>query len=245
MHNIFTIKENTQVAAKTFRMRLEGDTSEITQPGQFVNVEVEGKYLRRPISVCDCDPGCLTLLYDVVGDGTRIMSEWRPGHRTDLLCGLGNGFDTDILPDRPLLLGGGIGSAPMLLLARRLVADGKSPVAALGFNSASDIVLTEELRDAGAEVYVATVDGSAGTRGFVTDAIRTHALPVEYFYACGPLPMMKAVSAALDCPGQLSMDERMACGFGVCMCCSLQTKDGSRRICKDGPVFLKEDLIWQ
>ncbi len=245
MRNIFRVKENGRVAAKTWKMVLEGDTSRITTPGQFVNLEVGNHFLRRPISLCDAADGEITLLYDVVGDGTSEMSRWEPGHEADILTGLGNGFSTDCNAARPLLLGGGIGVAPLLLLARFLVAAGKSPIAVLGFNKAEDIVLTEELRAAGAEVYVATADGSAGTKGFVTDAISEHCLPTEYFYACGPLPMLKALSLGLGCPGELSLDVRMACGFGVCMCCSLKTRSGSKRICKDGPVFTKEELIWE
>lgn len=241
----FKVVENRRIAAKTFRMVLEGDTDGFTAPGQFMNIEVGAHYLRRPISVCDATPGRLTLLYDVIGDGTREMGEWQPGHETDILTGLGNGFDPACISERPLLLGGGIGVAPLLLLARYLAAQGKKPIAVLGFNKSEDIVLTEELRDAGAEVYVATADGSAGTKGFVTDAIIEHCLPREYFYACGPLPMLRALCLGLDCPGELSLDVRMACGFGVCMCCSLKTQSGSKRICKDGPVFKKEELIWE
>lgn len=245
MKTIFKVIENTKVAAKTWRMVLEGDTSRITTPGQFVNLEVEGHFLRRPISLCDAADGKLTLLYDVVGEGTELMSRWKPGHLVDTLTGLGNGFDPDCNVERPLLLGGGIGVAPLLLLARFLVAAGRSPIAVLGFNKAEDIVLVDELRLAGAEVYVATADGSAGTKGFVTDAIREHCLPTEYFYACGPMPMLRALALGMDCPGELSLDDRMACGFGVCMCCSIKTRSGAKRICKDGPVFKKEELIFE
>lgn len=245
MKKLFKVTENTRVAVKTMRMVLEGDTSCIRKPGEFVNLEVEGHFLRRPLSLCDASDGRIVLLYDVVGEGTRVMSEWRPGHVVDMLTGLGNGFNPDCQAMRPLLLGGGIGVAPLLLLARFLVAAGKSPIAVLGFNKAEDIVLVDELRDAGAEVYVATADGSAGTKGFVTDAIREHLLPTEYFYACGPMPMLKALAKGMECPGELSLDERMACGFGVCMCCSIKTKSGARRICKDGPVFSKDELIFE
>ncbi len=245
MKTIFKVIENTRVAAKTYRMVLEGDTSHIRRPGEFVNLEVEGHFLRRPISLCDASNGRIVLLYDVVGDGTREMSAWRPGHEVDTLTGLGNGFNPDCQAERPLLLGGGIGVAPLLLLARFLVAAGKSPIAVLGFNKAEDIVLTEELKLAGAEVYVATADGSAGTKGFVTDAIREHCLPTEYFYACGPIPMLRALATGMECPGELSLDERMACGFGVCMCCSIKTRSGAKRICKDGPVFAKDELIFE
>lgn len=226
-------------------MTLEGDTSGIKNPGEFVNLEVEGHFLRRPISLCDAADGRITLLYDVVVEGTLQMSEWEPGHKVDTLTGLGNGFNPDCPAERPLLLGGGIGVAPLLLLARFLVADGKTPIAVLGFNKAEDIVLVDELREAGAEVYVATADGSAGTKGYVTDAIAAHALPTEFFYACGPMPMLRALAKGMECPGELSLDERMACGFGVCMCCSIKTKSGAKRICKDGPVFSKDELIFE
>lgn len=226
-------------------MRLEGDTTGFTAPGQFVNVAVEGKFLRRPISVADYDGEGFTLLYDIVGDGTEWMSLREAGERLDILPFLGDGFSLDPLPERPVLLGGGIGTAPMLGLAKALRDAGSHPVVILGHNTKADVAMREMLINERVEVYVATVDGSEGTKGFVTDVIREKNLVPDYFYACGPMPMMKAVAHALECDGQLSLEARMGCGFGACMCCSLETTRGSKRICKEGPVFRKEELIWK
>ncbi len=241
----FRIASNERIAAKTYRMVLEGDTSDFTAPGQFANVAVEGKFLRRPISVCDYSEGSLTLLYDVVGDGTRQMSEMKPGTVLNLLTGLGNGFDTEVKTQRPVLVGGGIGVAPLLNLAKALRRAGKEPEIILGFNTAADVVLEKEFKDMGFRTVVTTADGSYGVKGFVTDAPGWKEDAYDYFYACGPMPMLRALCGIPVIPGELSLDERMACGFGVCMCCSLETRDGAKRICKDGPVFKKEELIWK
>ena len=243
--NIYKVRSNVALSAKTWLMVLEGDTQYLTAPGQFVNIAIEGKFLRRPISVCDYDGQTITLLYDVVGEGTKYMSTLSEGAELDLLTGLGNGFDTSVECQRPLLLGGGVGIAPMLNLAKVLAKQGKKPVVIAGCNSSADAVVAELFEQSGAEVYVATVDGSVGTKGFVTDVIREQALGGDYFYACGPLPMLRALTTAMEIDGELSLDERMACGFGVCMCCSVETKSGAKRICKEGPVFKKEELIWK
>lgn len=239
------VVENRRLTSKTFKMVLEGEEGIITAPGQFVNLAVEGKFLRRPISVCGVDGSRITLLYDVVGDGTREMSLWPEGYEADVLAPLGNGFDVSRAGDSPLLLGGGIGVAPLYQLARDLVAAGRKPVVILGFNSAADVVWEEEFRSAGAEVHVATVDGTRGTRGFVTDVEACTDPARTYFYACGPLPMLRALCSAMKIDGELSLEARMACGFGVCMCCVVQTSDGPKGICKKGPVFRKEELIWK
>lgn len=241
----FRIASNERIAAKTYRMVLEGDTSDFTAPGQFANVAIEGKFLRRPISVCDYSEGSLTLLYDVVGDGTRQMSEMKPGTVLNLLTGLGNGFDTEVKKQRPVLVGGGIGVAPLLNLAKALRRAGKEPEIILGFNTAADVVLEKEFMDMGFSTVVTTADGSYGLKGFVTDAPGWKEDAYDYFYACGPMPMLRALCGIPAVSGELSLDERMACGFGVCMCCSLETRDGAKRICKDGPVFKKEELIWK
>lgn len=240
----YRILSNRRLSPKSWLMVLEGDTQYITSPGQFVNVAVEGKFLRRPISLCDYDDRTITLLYDVVGEGTRWMSERREGEMLDLLTGLGNGFNIAVDCKRPALLGGGVGNAPMLRLAKDLVAKGVRPAVVLGYNTAEDVVLVDEFRATGADVYVATADGTMGTRGFVTDTMKEEGIDADYFFACGPMPMLKAM-CRLPIPGQLSLDERMACGFGACMCCSVETAAGPRRICKDGPVFRKEELIWK
>lgn len=241
----FRIASNERIAAKTYRMVLEGDTSDFTAPGQFANVAVEGRFLRRPISVCDYSEGLLTLLYDVVGDGTRQMSGMKPGTLLNLLTGLGNGFDTEVKTQRPVLVGGGIGVAPLLNLAKALRRAGKEPEIILGFNTAADVVLEKEFKDMGFRTVVTTADGSYGVKGFVTDAPGWKEDAYDYFYACGPMPMLRALCGIPVITGELSLDERMACGFGVCMCCSLETRNGAKRICKDGPVFKKEELIWK
>ena len=242
---LYKVVSNVKLSVKTMMMVLEGDTQYITRAGQFVNVAVEGKFLRRPISVCDYDENTITLLYDVVGEGTRAMSLMKEGTVLDLLTGLGNGFSEDEPTKRPVLLGGGIGCAPLYNLAKKLIARGVEPVVILGFNSDADVVAEDMFKELGIATYVATVDGSCGTKGFVTDVIREEGVQGDYFYACGPMPMLRAVCGGLEWSGEVSLDERMACGFGVCMCCSIETKSGVKRICKEGPVFRKEDLIWK
>jgi dihydroorotate dehydrogenase electron transfer subunit len=243
--DIYKVIENRPLSAKTMLMVLEGDTQYIGSAGEFVNVAVEGKFLRRPISICDYDEKTITLLYDIVGEGTEIMSRLPLGAELDILTGLGRGFSEDKVCQRPALLGGGIGCAPLYNLSKKLLARGIKPVVILGFNSSKDVVAKEMFEQIGAEVYVATVDGTMGTKGFVTDVIREKGLECDYFYACGPMPMLKAVCNTLEWSGEVSLDERMACGFGVCMCCSVETRSGAKRICKEGPVFMKEDLIWK
>jgi dihydroorotate dehydrogenase electron transfer subunit len=242
--NIYKVRSNVALSAKTWLMVLEGGTQYLTAPGQFVNVAIEGKFLRRPISVCDYDEQTITLLYDVVGEGTKYMSGLAEGAELDLLTGLGNGFDTEVECQRPLLLGGGVGIAPMLNLAKVLASQGKRPVVIAGCNTAADAVVAELFEQSGAEVYVATVDGSVGTKGFVTDVIREKALDFDYLYTCGPLPMLKALYDATESPAEFSFEERMGCGFGACMGCSCKTKYGNKRICKDGPVLKREEIIW-
>lgn len=236
---------NEQLTAKSWLMVLEGDTQYVTRAGEFVNIALEGKFLRRPISVCDYDEKTITLLYDVVGEGTKAMSRIKAGEELDLLTGLGNGFSEERECRRPALLGGGVGCAPLYNLAKKFLARGVKPVVILGFNSEKDVVSADMFEAIGVELYIATVDGSVGTKGFVTDVIREQGLECDYFYACGPMPMLKALCKGVEWPGEVSLDERMACGFGVCMCCSVETKSGNKRICKEGPVFDKEDLIWK
>lgn len=237
----FKIVENIPLTEDVMRMVLSGDTSRITSPGQFVNIRLEGFFLRRPISVCDVEGDRLTIIYKIVGRGTKAMAEMIGGE-LDLLTGLGNGYDTETSGDMPLLIGGGAGVPPMYLLARRLMEQGKKPQVILGFNTAAEVFLEDEFRNLGADVTVTTADGSYGIRGFVTDAMNRE---YSYFYACGPQPMLKAVSDASKTGGQLSFEERMGCGFGACMGCSCETLYGSKRICKDGPVLRKEEIIWQ
>lgn len=247
IRKIFLIEENRRLSSKTWHLRLKGDVDEITAPGQFVNISIPEKYLRRPISVCKyfTREKALHLLYNVVGEGTEILCEMKPGDELDLLVGLGNGFS---IPDdirRPVLLGGGIGSAPLLQLAYDLMANGVKPQVILGYNTVKDSFgFEKDFRDMGITAYVATLDGSAGTKGYVTDVIAEKKIVFDYFYACGPTPMLKAV-CNLETEGQLSLECRMGCGFGVCMCCSLTTTKGDKRICKDGPVFKKSELIWK
>lgn len=243
----FIIEENKQLSPRTWFIRLKGDVSELTAPGQFVNIAIPGKYLRRPISVSRYfirEKG-LHLLYNVVGDGTKILSELKSGTPLDLLVGLGNGFSIPSEMRRPLLLGGGIGAAPLLQLGYDLMENGIKPQVVIGYNTQKDSYgIEKEFRDMGIVAYVATVDGTLGTQGFVTDVIKEKNLNFDYFYACGPLPMLKTL-CQLPVEGELSLECRMGCGFGACMCCSLETKKGSKRICKDGPVFKKSELIWK
>ena len=241
---IYEILRNEPLTDAVWRMVLGGDTEWITRPGQFVNIALEGHYLRRPISVCDWDGRTLTLIYKVVGDGTAQMSRMQPGQRLDLLTGLGNGFSTRNEASRPLLVGGGVGVPPLYNLAKRLLADGREVAVVLGFNTAAEVFYRDEFAQLGCRVVVATADGTEGVRGFVTDAIRESGLAYDYFYACGPLPMLRALSDATKCSGQLSFEERMGCGFGACMGCSCKTKYGNKRICKEGPVLTKEEVIW-
>ena len=238
---IFEILTNRPLTDTVFEMRLSGDTSGITAPGQFVNLRLDGFYLRRPISVCDLDGGTLTLVYRTVGAGTTTMSRMRAGERLDVLSGLGNGYDTAPCGVHPLLVGGGVGVPPLYLLAKRLRAMGKTVSAVLGFNTVSEVFYEDAFRALGCNVTVTTADGSYGKRGFVTDALPEG---YSYVYACGPEPMLKALCGAASAPGQFSFEERMGCGFGACMGCSRKTVSGYKRVCKDGPVFRKEEILW-
>lgn len=241
--NYFTVIENTPLTDAIVRMRLRGDTSAITRPGQFVNIRLEGRFLRRPISVCDVEGDVLTLIYKVVGGGTEQMRQMPVGTRLDLLTGLGNGYDLTTAGPNPLVIGGGVGVPPMYWLTKQLLAANCCKVTAvLGFNTRSEIFYVDEFRGLGAEVIVATVDGSAGVKGFVTDALA--GLDYSYFYTCGPEPMLKAVYRATKGEGQLSFEKRMGCGFGACMGCSCRTITGNKRICKEGPVLRKEEIRW-
>ena len=239
---LFEIIENTQLTSTVYRMRLKGDTSHVTRPGQFVNVKLDGFYLRRPISVCDCQGDILTLVYKVVGKGTEAMSRMTEG-QLDILTGLGNGYDLSLSGDKPLLLGGGVGVPPLYLLAKELIKEGKEVSVILGFNTKDEIFYEEEFKAIGAKVTVATADGSYGVKGFVTNAMAD--LDYTYFYTCGPEPMLKAVCNTSSTSGQLSFEERMGCGFGACMGCSCKTLTGNKRICKEGPVMRKEEIIWE
>ena len=244
---LFEIIENTALTDSVMRMRLRGDTSAVTRPGQFVNIQLDGFFLRRPISVNDCEGDVLTIIYKVVGKGTSAMQKMQAG-TLDILTGLGNGYDTEKSGDHPLLIGGGVGVPPLYMLAKKLLREGKTVTVVLGFNTKSEIFYAEDFRALGCEVYVTTVDGSAGIKGFVTDAIRAieaEGKSYSYFYTCGPEPMLKAIYNATTVSGQFSFEERMGCGFGACMGCSCKTLYGNKRICKDGPVLVKEEIIWE
>ncbi len=241
---LFTIVSNEPLTDAVWRMVLAGDTQAVTAPGQFVDVAVEGLFLRRPISVCDCEEGRLTLIYKVVGEGTARMSRMTAGATLDLLTGLGNGFTLPDEVQRPLLVGGGVGVPPLYLLAKRWIAAGRPVQVVLGFNTASECFYEAEFRALGCDVTLATADGSAGVKGFVTTVIAERKMDFDYFQACGPLPMLRALCEALPQEGQLSFEERMGCGFGACMGCSCATKQGHKRICKEGPVLEKNEVIW-
>ena len=241
--SLFEIKENRALTSNVYKMTIVGDTSDITAPGQFVNIKLDGLFLRRPISVCDCTDGELTIIYKVVGKGTEQMSKMVDGDVLDVLSGLGNGYDTDTSGDRPLLLGGGVGVPPMYMLCKKLIGEGKQVSVILGFNTRDEVFYEDEFKAIGASVTVTTVDGSYGTRGFVTDAMKN--MDYTYFYTCGPEPMLRAVYSASVTSGQFSFEERMGCGFGACMGCSCKTVTGYKRICKDGPVLKKEEILWE
>ena len=240
--SLFSIVSNTPLTDSVYKMVLSGDTSAITAPGQFVNIQLTGKFLRRPISVCDYDAQTLTIVYKVVGKGTEQMASMTAGETLDILTGVGNGYDLAPAGDRPVLLGGGVGVPPLYHLAKRLLALGKEVTVVLGFNTASEIFYEKEFQALGCKVFVTTVDGSYGKKGFVTDA-----LPEDYtyFYTCGPEPMLKAVYRTTNTSGQMSFEQRMGCGFGACMGCSCKTLTGNKRICKEGPVMRKEEILWE
>ncbi len=241
--SIFTIVSNEALTDSVYKMILSGDTSAITAAGQFVNIQLDGMFLRRPISVCDYDDTTLTIVYKVVGKGTEAMRRMAPGTTLDILTGLGNGYDLSLSGDKPVLLGGGVGVPPMYSLAKKLVAQGKTVTVILGFNTQSEIFYEEEFRNLGCHVTVATADGSYGIKGFATTPLAE--LEYTYFYTCGPEPMLKAVYKATNTSGQMSFEERMGCGFGACMGCSCKTLTGYKRICKEGPVMKKEEILWE
>ena len=240
---LYRLIENTRLTETVWRMKLAGDTSMITAPGQFVQLSVPGFYLRRPISICDWDSESITLVYKVVGQGTEVMSQLQIGMELDVLNGLGNGFDTSRCGDKPLLIGGGVGLPPMIGLCRQLIAEGKQPTVLAGFNTENEVFLKDAVEALGAPFVLATMDGSAGVKGLVTDAMAD--LDFTDVCACGPLPMLRAIMNATDKPAQFSFEERMGCGFGACMGCTVKVKGGYKRICKDGPVLDREEVIWE
>lgn len=240
--SIFEIKENIHLTENVMKMTLSGDVSEITAAGQFINIKLDGLFLRRPISVYDCYDNSVTIIYKIVGHGTEQMSKMQIGEKLDILTGLGNGYNLSLSGDAPLLLGGGVGVPPLYLLCKKLIAQGKKVTVVLGFNTKSEVFCEEEFKALGADVSVTTADGSYGIKGFVTDAMPEN---YSHFYCCGPEPMLKAVYKATKISGQLSFEERMGCGFGACMGCSCKTITGYKRICKDGPVMMKDDILWE
>ncbi len=241
---LFTVALNEEIAPGVFRLEIESEDPAFLIHGEFVNLGIDGFYLRRPLSVCDREPGRITLIYKVVGQGTRALSALGPGAVLSLLTGLGRGFDPAACTASALLVGGGLGTPPLYALAKELKANGKKVTAVLGFNGVEDMILVDDFRQVCDEVVVSTVDGSYGIKGFVTDAIDTLKPSFDYFYTCGPMIMMKVVCGKLEASGEASLEERMGCGAGFCYCCSIQTVNGPRRVCKDGPVFKKEEIIW-
>ncbi len=239
---MYEIVSNVQLTKNVYKMVIAGDTSAITAPGQFVNLKLNGLFLRRPISICDYDDNTITLIYKVVGEGTQQMAEMQAGEQVDVLVGLGNGYSIDKCGEKALLIGGGVGVPPLYNLCKKLLTAGKTVTVVLGFNTAEEIFLEEDFKNLGATVKVATADGSYGVKGFVTDAMKD--VVYDYFFTCGPMPMFKAIEATATTSGQYSFEERMGCGFGACMGCSCQTKYGNKRICKDGPVLEREEIIW-
>ena len=242
LQSFYKVYSNEKIARYIYKMIFVGDTEHITAPGQFINIKIEGKFLRRPISVCDYDSNTITIIYKVVGDGTEIMSECVNGDTLDVLTGLGNGYDTSKSGENPLLIGGGVGVPPMYNLAKKLISRGKKVTVVLGFNSSVDVFYEKEFKELGANVIVTTADGTMGVKGFVTDAMKD--IEYSYFYTCGPEVMFRAIENIAKTSGQYSFEERMGCGFGACMGCSCKTKYGNKRICKDGPVLEREEIIW-
>lgn len=240
--SVFTVISNEKIAKNTYKMILSGNT-EGGRPGQFVNIKIDGFFLRRPISVCDIEENTLTLIYKTVGAGTDKLSKTEKGEKLDILAFLGNGYDLSKSGEAPLLIGGGVGVPPLFLLAKKLVKEGKTPTAILGFNSADEIFLKDEFEAIGVKTFIATADGSVGTRGFVTDVMKNIG-GCTYFYTCGPEPMLRAVYGESKTDGEFSFEERMGCGFGACVGCTCKTKYGNKRICRDGPVLSKEEIIW-
>ena len=241
--SIFEIRSNVALTDTAYKMVLAGDTSAITASGQFVNIQLDGLFLRRPISICDYDDETFTIIYKVVGKGTEAMAAMAPGTKLDILTGLGNGYDISLVGEKPVLMGGGIGVPPMYNLAKKLLAAGKEIQVILGFNTASEVFYEEEFKALGCSVTVTTVDGSYGVKGFITTPLEN--MDYDYFCTCGPEPMLKAVYKATKTPGQMSFEERMGCGFGACMGCSCKTLTGYKRICKEGPVMRKEEILWE
>ena len=239
---LLTVKENAPLTENVYKMTLCGDCSDITSAGQFVNIRIDGLFLRRPISVCDRDGDILTIIYKIVGKGTDSMSKMPNGTVLDVLTGLGNGYDLSKSGNAPLLIGGGVGVPPMYLLAKELIKQGKSVSVILGFNTKSEVFYEREFKALGCDMTVTTADGSYGVKGFVTNAMDRE---YSYFYCCGPEPMLKAVYKQTKTSGQFSFEERMGCGFGACMGCSCKTVTGYKRICKDGPVLEKEEILWE
>ena len=242
--SIFKVETNKKIAKDVFEMTLSGDTSAITATGQFVNIKLDGMFLRRPISVCDFDKNYLKLIYKVVGHGTEYMATLEKGAELDILSGLGNGYNTEKSGDSPLLIGGGVGVPPMYALAKKLISEGKKVSFILGFNSKDDVFYEDEFKALGCDTFVATADGSYGVKGFVTDCLDKVG-DYTYFYTCGPEPMLKALYKATKTSGQFSFEERMGCGFGACMGCSCKVITGYKRICKEGPVLEKEEIVWE
>lgn len=239
---IFTITENAALTENVYRMVLSGDTSAINAPGQFVNIRLAGKFLRRPISVCDYNDSALTIIYKIVGSGTQQLASMQRGEKLDILTGLGNGYDMSLSGDKPVLIGGGVGVPPLYNLAKKLIQQGKRVTVILGFNTCSEVFYHQQFQALGCKTIVCTADGSCGVHGFPTAPLDT--LEYSYFYTCGPEPMLKAVYRATSTSGQLSFEERMGCGFGACMGCSCETLTGYKRICREGPVMKKEELLW-
>ncbi len=239
---LYEVISNEKLTENVYKMVLGGDTTSIVAPGQFINIKLDGLFLRRPISIYDWDKESLTIIYKVVGEGTCAMAKIKAGKKLDCLVGLGNGFDTGTSGENPVLIGGGVGIPPMYGLLKKLISQGKKPSVILGFNTKDEIFCESEFRDICENVYVTTVDGTYGTKGFVTDVLKN--LDYTYFYTCGPMPMFNAIESVAKGSGQFSFEERMGCGFGACMGCTCKTKYGNKRICKDGPVLVREEIIW-
>lgn len=244
----FRVLHNKEIAPGIFDMWVENpELAELAKPGQFAHILVPGKTLRRPISICEADKTCLRLVYQIKGEGTELLSKVRVGDELDIIAPLGNGFD--IRPDKTYcFIGGGIGVPPMLYASKQK----QKPIVITGFRSKPLVILQGDFRKNNCELYLTTDDGTAGRKAFVTDVLKEVLDQVDEVCACGPLPMLKAISAICEAAGkpcQISLEERMGCGIGACLvcACAVRKNDGSTdyvHVCKDGPVFDSKEVVF-
>ncbi|MCR5787205.1 MAG: dihydroorotate dehydrogenase electron transfer subunit [Acholeplasmatales bacterium] len=233
------VLENKQINNDIYLIKLEGDTSEIKNSGEFAELKLDNYYLRRPLSIHDYDSKTVSFLYKVLGHGTRDLTRYKKGDVINTILGLGNGFN-DLNAISPLLIGGGIGMAPLLNLAKRFNEKNIRPNILLGFKNINEVCYVEEFKKYG-DVYVTTDDGSFGYCGNPVSFLQNNNLKFDKYYACGPLVMLKYLTK-YSTLGYVSLEARMGCGIGACMGCSIETKNGIKRVCKEGPVFDADEV---